>query len=188
MDEKEKIYERVDMRQAPYRKWIEEMGRCNSLCWRIGQTEPGTPRLRALLEDLLPGLPEDSNILPPMQIDIARLVRVGRHTFINHSLTVMARGGVEIGDGVMIGPHVSLLTANHDFDDHMVLLCGKIRIQNNAWIGANASILAGVTVGENAVVAAGAVVTRDVPANTVVGGNPARVLKQLRTPDRVELD
>ena len=180
MDGNEKTYERVDMRETSYRRWIEEMDRCRALCWRIGQTEPGTPRLRALLEELLPGLPEDSSILPPMQIDMASLVRVGKQVFINHSLTVMARGGVEIGDGVMIGPHVSLLTANHDFDDHMVLLCGKIRIGRRAWIGANASILAGVTVGENAVVAAGAVVTRDVPANTVVGGNPARVLKQLR--------
>ena len=79
----------------------------------------------------------------------------------------------------MIGPNASILTANHDFNDHMVLLVGKVHIKKNAWIGANTSILAGVTVGENAVVAAGAVVTKDVPRDTVVGGNPARVIKQL---------
>ncbi len=79
----------------------------------------------------------------------------------------------------MIGPEVALLTANHDFADHWVLLCGKIHIKRNAWIGARAVILPGVTVGENAVVAAGAVVTKDVQANTVVGGNPARVIRRL---------
>ena len=91
----------------------------------------------------------------------------------------MARGSIEIEDDVMIGPEVALLTANHDFADHWVLLCGKIHINKNAWIGARAVILPGVTVGENAVVAAGAVVTKDVAANTVVGGNPARVIRKL---------
>lgn len=170
---------RVDMREEAYREWIDEIHRCGRLCWKISQTEPNTPAQRALLEELLPNIPEDSNISPPMQIDMAKNVRVDHGVFINHNLTIMARGGVEIGEGVMIGPHVSLLTANHDFADHYVLLCGEIKLQKNAWIGANATILAGVTVGENAVVAAGAVVTKDVPANTVVGGNPARVLKQL---------
>ena len=98
---------------------------------------------------------------------------------INHGLTIMARDGIEIEDDVMIGPGASLLTANHDLYDHQVLLCGKVTIRKNAWIGAKAMILPGVTVGENAVVAGGSVVTKDVEANTVVGGNPARVLKYL---------
>ena len=98
---------------------------------------------------------------------------------INHGLTIMARGGIEIEDDVMIGPGASLLTANHDLYDHQVLLCGKVTIRKNAWIGAKAMILPGVTVGENAVVAGGSVITKDVEANTVVGGNPARVLKYL---------
>lgn len=76
-------------------------------------------------------------------------------------------------------PDVSLLTANHDFSDHYVLEAAPILIKRNAWIGAKAVILPGITVGENAVVAGGAVVTKNVPANTVVGGNPARILKEL---------
>ena len=106
-------------------------------------------------------------------------VKIGKNVIINHSLTCMSRGGIEIEDDVMIGPEVTLLTANHDFADHWVLLCGKIHIKKNAWIGARAVILPGITVGENAVVAAGAVVTKDVEANTVVGGNPARVIRKL---------
>ena len=174
-----KEMERVNMRDEAYQIWIEEIHRSNKLCWKINQAEPFTPMQRTLLEELLPNLPQDSNLIAPMQIDVAKKVDIGHGVIVNHNLTIMARGGVEIDDGVMIGPHVSLLTANHDFADHYVLLCGKIHLERNAWIGANASILAGVTVGENAVVAAGAVVTKDVPANTVVGGNPARVLKQL---------
>ena len=84
----------------------------------------------------------------------------------------------------MIGPGVSLLTANHDLYDHQVLFCGKVTIKKNAWIGAKAIILPGVTVGENAVVAGGSVVTKYVEANTVVGGNPARVLKHLDAPQK----
>ena len=124
-------------------------------------------------------LPEGSVIFPPMQIDLAKNVKIGKNVIINHNLTCMARGSIEIEDDVMIGPEVALLTANHDFADHWVLLCGKIHIKKNAWIGARAVILPGVTVGENAVVAAGAVVTKDVAANTVVGGNPARVIRKL---------
>ena len=82
----------------------------------------------------------------------------------------------------MIGPGASLLTANHDLYDHQVLLCGKVTIKKNAWIGAKAMILPGVTVGENAVVAGGSVITKDVEPNTVVGGNPAHVLKYLDAP------
>ena len=113
------------------------------------------------------------------QIDMGANVKIGNHVFINHGLIIMARGGIEIEDDVMIGPGASLLTANHDLYDYQVLLCGNVTIKKNAWIGAKAMILPGVTVGENAIVAGGSVVTKDVEANTVVGGNPARILKYL---------
>ncbi len=91
----------------------------------------------------------------------------------------MACGGVTIEDDVMIAPRVSILTVNHDICDHHILECTSIKICKNAWIGAGATILAGVSVGENAIVAAGAVVTKDVAPNTVVGGNPAKVIKEI---------
>ena len=137
---------------------------------------------RSLVRELIPGMQESSHIMPPMQIDMGANVKIRSHVFINHGLTIMARGGIEIEDDVMIGPGASLLTANHDLYDHQVLLCGKVTIRRNAWIGAEAMILPGVTVGENAIVAGGSVVTKDVEANTVVGGNPAHVLKYLDTP------
>lgn len=79
----------------------------------------------------------------------------------------------------MIGPQVTLLTANHDFNDHNTLICKPIHIKENAWIGARATILPGITIGENSVVAGGSVVTKDVEPNVIVGGNPAKVLKRI---------
>jgi len=178
---KKEEFERVDMRIPDYERTWPEMGRSRSLCFSINHTDPMEKNFSELVHELVPEMAESSHIMPPMQIDMGRNVKIGSHVFINHSLTIMARGGVEIEDDVMIGPGVSLLTANHDLYDHQVLLCGKVTIRKNAWIGANAMILPGVTVGENAVVAGGAVVTKDVEPNTVVGGNPARVLKYLES-------
>lgn len=176
---KKEEFERVDMRVPDYENTWTEISRSSSLCFRINHTDPMEETSHSLVQELIPGMPESSHIMPPMQIDMGANVKIGNHVFINHSLTIMARGGIEIEDDVMIGPGSSLLTANHDLYDHQVLLCGKVTIKKNAWIGAKAMILPGVTVGENAVVAGGSVVTKDVKPNTVVGGNPARILKYL---------
>lgn len=177
MDRKE---ERVDMRDPAYMAFIDEMRRSSGFCFDLNHTRPMTEEYREILDELFEGrIPKTSMITAPMQIDMAKLVTVGNHVFINHSLTIMARGGVIIEDGVMIGPGAYLLTANHDLIDHSVLLCSPIHIKEHAWIGADAKILAGVTVGAHAVVAAGAIVTKDVPEWTIVGGCPAKVIKQI---------
>ncbi len=177
-------FRKFDMRTAEYQETILEIKRCSRLCWRINQSEPMTAEYRTLLNQLLSEpLDDSSNIYSPVQIDMGKYVRIGKRVFINNNLICMARGGVEIEDDVMIGPGVSLLTANHELDDHWTLLCAPICIRENAWIGARAIILPGVTVGKNSVVAAGAVVTKDVEAYTVVGGNPAHVLRLI---ERVE--
>ena len=181
---KKEEFERVDMRIPDYERTRSEISRSSSLCFKINHTDPMEESSRSLVRELIPGMPESSHIMPPMQIDMGTNVKIGNHVFINHGLTIMARGGIEIEDDVMIGPGASLLTANHDLYDHQVLLCSKVTIRKNAWIGAKAMILPGVTVGENAIVAGGSVVTKDVEANTVVGGNPAHVLKHLDAPQK----
>lgn len=119
----------------------------------------------------------------PFQTNLGIFTRLGKNVFINHDCTFLDMGGITIEDDVMIGPKVCLTTESHPIDpqERKKLLVKPIVIKRNAWIGAGATILPGVTVGENSVVAAGAVVTKDVPANTVVGGVPAKVIKTIES-------
>ena len=170
----------VDMATPEYAEAIKEMGRCNQICFHINTTEPDMEKIRPLEETLFEGgLDATSYIMPPMQIDFGCQMKIGKNVFVNHSLTCMAAGGITIEDGVMIGPNVRIVTDNHDFENRMVLRCKPVHIGRNAWIGVGAIILPGVTIGENAVVAAGAVVTKDVAPNTIVGGNPAKFIKNI---------
>ena len=118
-------------------------------------------------------------VFPPFQINYGKNTKIGKGVFINFDCTFLDLGGITIEDHVMLAPKVSLLSEGHPVavNDRQTLTTGTIHIKKNAWIGAQATILQGVTIGENAVVAAGAVVSKDVPANTVVGGIPPKVIK-----------
>jgi acetyltransferase-like isoleucine patch superfamily enzyme len=122
-----------------------------------------------------------TTVFVPFFTNFGRFTRIGRNVFINHACSFLDMGGITIEDHVLIGPKVNLITENHPIDpaDRRALICKPIVIKRNAWIGAAATILPGVTIGENAVVAAGAVVSRDVPANTIVGGVPAKFIKAI---------
>uniref|UniRef100_UPI003569C37A DapH/DapD/GlmU-related protein n=1 Tax=Muriicola sp. TaxID=2020856 RepID=UPI003569C37A len=117
----------------------------------------------------------------PFYTNFGKHIRIGNHVFINHACTFLDLGGITVEDYVQIGPKVNLITENHPLDpeDRKSLDLGRILIKRNAWLGAACTILPGVTVGENSVVAAGAVVTKDVPDNTVVAGIPAKVVRNL---------
>ena len=124
---------------------------------------------------------QDVTVFTPLSINCGKHITIGKNVFINFDCTFLALGGITIEDDVLIGPKVSLITENHPLNpEERKGLTGKpIVIKRNAWIGANATILPGVTIGENAVVAAGAVVSKDVPDNTIVGGIPAKFIKNV---------
>lgn len=111
---------------------------------------------------------------------------IGKDVFINSGCHFQDQGGIEIGDGVLIGHNVVLATINHDLDpgENRKNHYSPIKIGNHVWIGSNATVLPGVTIGDWAVVAAGAVVTQDVPPLTVAGGIPAKVLKKVALKER----
>ena len=158
----------------------EEMVRSMQTCFKINHTMPYTDESRKLLDELFEGrLPKSSTIMPPMEIDRAKVMEVGENVFINHGFTCMASGGVIIEDGVMIGPETAIITANHDFTNLDILQFKPITVKKGAWIGARVILLPGITVGEGAVVASGAVVTKDVAPRTIVGGNPAKFIKNV---------
>lgn len=157
-----------------------EVEKSRKLIFKINQTEPMTEEYRKLLEELFESrLDNTINIAPPLQIDYPSTINFGKNIFINNNLKCVARGGITIEDGVMIAPGVTILTVNHDLKDHCVLIPMPVTIKKNVWIGANATICPGVIIGEGAVIAAGAVVTKDVEPYTVVGGVPAKFIKNI---------
>jgi len=178
--EKLKSGEPVDMFAKEYLPAIEELLRADKALFRLNHAEPKSEEQKLAFDELFDGkYPEKVMILTPAQIDFPKQMTFEGNAFFNHSFTAMAIGGITIGDGAQIGPHVTIVTDNHDFENRNVLRCKGVRIGSNAWIGAGATIMPGATIGENAVVAGGAVVTKDVEANTVVGGNPAKLIKRI---------
>lgn len=138
--------------------------------------------IRALLSRITGcEIDETVDVFTPLYINYGKHTRIGKHVFINFNCTFLDLGGITIEDNVLIAPNVSLLSEGHPLSpaDRHSLTVGHIHIKANSWIGAGATILQGVTIGENAVVASGAVVSADVPPNVVVGGIPARIIKSL---------
>ncbi|MCW5831118.1 MAG: sugar O-acetyltransferase [Labilithrix sp.] len=122
------------------------------------------------------------SLIPPFYTDQGVNIRVGKNVFINQCCHLMDIGGIDIGDDVMIGPKVNLITSYHPVEPaarRARALAKPIVLERNVWISAAATVLAGVTIGEGSVVAAGAVVTHDVPPNRLVAGVPARVIREL---------
>ena len=134
-------------------------------------------QIRERLSEII-GTPLDKSttVFAPFYTNFGRFTQIGKNVFINHACSFLDMGGITIEDEVLIGPKVNLITENHPLDpaDRRALITKPIVIKRKAWIGASATILPGVTIGENSVVAAGAVVTKDVPDNTIVGGVPAK--------------
>jgi acetyltransferase-like isoleucine patch superfamily enzyme len=136
--------------------------------------------VRDYLSDIIGKTIDDSTtVFAPFYVNFGQFIDLGKNVFINHACSFLDMGGITIEDDVLIGPRVNLTTENHPLNpsDRRALITKPIVIKRRAWIGAGATILPGVTIGENAVIAAGAVVSKDVPANTVFGGIPAKFIK-----------
>lgn len=138
---------------------------------------------RQLLQELLGSLGEDTEIRPPLYVDYGRHTSIGARCFANFGLAALDVAPITIGDDVQFGPNVQLLTPTHPVQSRPRRdkweAAHPIRIGDNVWLGGGAIVLAGVTIGANTVVGAGAVVTRDLPADVVAVGNPARVVRTI---------
>jgi acetyltransferase-like isoleucine patch superfamily enzyme len=159
-----------------------EMRRAWAILGRLNALAPGDfDAVRALLSELTgQQLDPSVRVLPPFHTDSGRNLRFGRNVFVNHGCTAMDLGGIAIGDDVMIGPNVQLISSGHPLDPatrRAQITTAPIDISRGAWIAAGATVLQGVTIGDDAVVAAGAVVTNDVPERTLVAGVPARIIR-----------
>ena len=163
---------------------VAQVKRATAITARLNRlTFDDAAEVRALFSELIGRTVDESFLLiPPFYTVGGAEIRVGRNVFVNQNCTFYDLGGLDIGDEVLIGPNVSLITAGHPLApaQRRAVTIGKpIAIGRNVWIAACATVIGGVTIGENSVVAAGAVVTKNVPANTLVGGNPARVIRAI---------
>lgn len=162
-----------------YKLWEASYEVKKQLIQLNNSTEPN--EILKILSEIVGEKLENVAVFTPIYINYGKHLNIGKNVFINFDCTFLTLGGITIEDEVLIGPKVSLITENHPLESqHRKGVMGRsILIKRNAWIGANATILPGVTIGENSVVAAGAVVSKDVPDNVVVGGIPAKIIKTI---------
>jgi maltose O-acetyltransferase len=159
-----------------------ERQKTRELLRRYNQTE-AEPERQTILQQLLGAIGQNSIIWPPYYCSYGKNTYLGDHVFLNYMCVILDNNEVRIGNHVMIGPAVQIYTAAHDLQaetrNQGWEVAKPIEIEDNVWIGGSAILLPGVRIGMNSVVGAGAVVTRSIPANTVVAGNPARVIRNI---------
>jgi len=150
-------------------------------------TEEEPERRRSILRELLGATGERIDIEPPFFCDYGSHISVGDNFYMNFDCVILDCARVEIGENVMCGPKVQIYTATHPVDATERIkgpeLAKSIKIGDNVWIGGGSVLCPGVTIGENTTIAAGSVVTKDMPPNVLAGGNPCRVLRELRSPE-----
>ena len=172
----------LDGRDPEVAPIIEVIKATQRLVSRLNSGEKSEEEVRELLSQIT-GREVDSTLwlIPPFYTDFGRNIHFGKNVFVNSACTFMDRGGIYIDDEVFIGPKVNLITINHDINpfNRNTTICKPIHIEKRVWIGVAATILPGVRIGENSIIGANAVVTKDVPSNTIVGGNPAKVIKTI---------
>lgn len=152
------------------------------ITFRLNSAYHTPDAVRTLLSKLFGyRVPETFRVFPPFYTDFGKNITVGENVFVNACCHFQDHGGVTLGDGCQIGHNVVFATLNHELapEKRAITYPAPIVLGKNVWVGSNATILQGVTIGDNAVIAAGAVVTKDVAANTIVGGVPAKFIKSL---------
>lgn len=159
---------------------MSEEARC--VTFRLNSSYHTPDEVRGLLSELFGyTVPETLRVFPPFCSDFGKNIHVGENVFINACCHFQDHGGVTLGDGCQIGHNVVFATLNHGLqpEERGITYPAPIVLGKNVWVGSNSTILQGVTIGDNAVIAAGAVVTKDVEPGTIVGGVPARFIKKL---------
>lgn len=184
MTEKEKMEQGLwyDANNDTY--LIEQRIKAKDLCFDLNQTRPGEKKKRnELIIKLLGYQPNNLELISPFMCDYGNNIKLGKNVFINSSCYFMDCGKITIGDNVFIGPSCGLYTANHPLDfqtrNQGLEQALQITIGNNVWLGGNVVILPGITIGDNCVIGAGSVVTKNIDANSIACGNPCKIIKKV---------
>ena len=165
--------------------------KAEAICFEFNSTHPkdGEKRLQ-LLNKLIPNLGDNCTILSPFMTDYGAYCKIGHDTFINHNAYLMDGGGITIGHHCFIGPNCGMYTASHPVLSSQRNMGYEkalpITIGDNCWIGADVTILPGVTIGSNSVIGAKSLVTKDIPDNVIAYGNPCRVIRKITEEDGID--
>ncbi|MGD6738550.1 sugar O-acetyltransferase [Photobacterium leiognathi subsp. mandapamensis] len=162
---------------------------CLEVLYDFNQTRPSEyDKRQAIMKDLFATVGENCYIEPPLRANWGINTHIGNNVYANFNLTLVDDTHIYIGDSVMIGPNVTIATAGHPIDPDLRRDVAQfnipVTIGNNVWLGAHVVVLPGVTIGENTVIGAGSIVTKDIPANVVAVGNPCRVLRPITEHDK----
>ncbi len=168
---------------------LQEQTKCLDKLYDFNHTRPTEAQKReALLKELLAEVGENCYIEPPLHANWGCHTHFGNNVYANFNLTLVDDTHIYVGDSVMFGPNVTVATAGHPVNPELRRAVAQfnipVHIGNNVWIGANSVILPGVTIGDNSVIGAGSVVTKDIPENVVAVGNPCKVLREINEHDK----
>ena len=191
MSEKEKMMQGLWYDANFDEELLQERLDAEDLCFKFNQTSPkDTKKKNEILKQLLPNMEENATILSPFYADYGIYSTIGHDSFINHNAYLMDGGTITIGHHCFIGPNCGMYTAIHatnaDQRNAGIEKALPINIGNNCWIGADVTILPGVTIGDNTIIGAKSCVTKDIPSNVVAVGNPCRVLREITDKDKIE--
>lgn len=190
MTEKQKMEAQM-WYDANYDKELLEIRlKAEDLCFELNNIRPSETEKRAeILNELLPHMEENCVVLSPVYVDYGLYTKIGHDTFINHNAYLMDGGGITIGSHCFIGPNCGMYTAIHaaiaEERNQGLEKALPIVLGDNCWLGGDVTILPGVTIGNNTIIGAGSVVTKDIPDNVVAVGNPCRVLRPITEEDRI---
>ena len=184
MTEKEKMLNGELYNPSESEELINEQGRAKDLCWKFNSIRPSEINKRIdILKNLIGNYGKNLYMEQPFWCDYGYNIKVGDNFYANHNTVMLDAAKIEFGDFVFIGPNCSFYTSFHPLD-YRIRNTNKegakeIKIGNNVWIGGNVVVLPGVTIGDNVVIGAGSIVTKDIPSNVVAVGNPCKVLKSI---------
>lgn len=193
MTEKEKLKKGLWYDANYDEELLKERERAEDLCLEFNSTKPSDKKTKEeVLKKLLPNKKEDTVILSPFYTDYGYNCIIGEKTFINHNAYLMDGAEIKIGDNCFIGPNCGMYTAAHPifFEERNKGLekALPINIGDNVWIGGDVTILPGTSIGNNSVIGAKSLVTKDIPANVVAFGNPCRVIRKISEKDKIIMD
>lgn len=165
---------------------VNERNIAKDLCCAFNNTKPSeTQKQKEVLIKLLGKTPKEFVILSPFWCDYGYNIEIGDNFYANHNLVILDAAKVIFGNNVFIGPNCSFYTVNHPLDyetrNKGLEYAKRITVGNNVWMGGNVVVLPGITIGDNSVIGAGSVVTKDIPSNSVAVGNPTKVIKVLNS-------